>query len=160
MTRHTFVSAVADGADTTQLQPSNWNAAHLSPYFHFEIVPTSGSITAGATIAERSVNSRRPGALLVGYTQARLIARVSSNANTNASAELRIQWSSDLSAWSYLDGSAGPGVTIATGTGDRTGSWVTMTGVPTTEVTLRVVQLNGDGTNSVGFQSLYLQLKG
>lgn len=155
--RHAFVSAKTDGADTSLVEPSYWNAAHLSPYAQFEMVGTSTLVNS--TVTERSTNSRRPGALLVGFTQARLVTRIITSGG-NAGNEFRVQWSSDLASWFYLDGSAGPAVVVGNAAGDKTGSWVTLTGVPSTEVTLRIVQTGGNDSTALNAQYYALQLKG
>jgi hypothetical protein len=47
--KHAFVSLKGDGSDLTQVQPSNWNAAHLLTQATGKVL---GRVTAGAGATE------------------------------------------------------------------------------------------------------------
>ena len=74
------------------------------------------------------------------------------------SAALRVQYSSDQSAWNYLDGGTGPSVTIST-TGLKVSTWVALVAGAKADVFLRVVGINGDGSADPSFGNVILQVK-
>ncbi|HET8670221.1 MAG TPA: hypothetical protein VFM05_06205, partial [Candidatus Saccharimonadales bacterium] len=74
-------------------------------------------------------------------TEARFIANVATAANSTA--ELRVQYSTDQSSWSYLDGSTGPSNVVGT-VGTKVSSWVTVASGAKSDVYLRVVGVNGN----------------
>lgn len=164
MQKHAFVSAKSDRSGaTTLVRPTNWNAEHLAPYFEIPIVKEAGAALAiSAALAERNSIYRHPGILIdpaqTGYTQARVVCYISANGGS-ASNELRIQWSSDSSTWFYLDAASGPGVVIGNTTGAKIGSWVTISGAPSTDVVLRLAHIGGDATTAVTTGTVFLQLK-
>ena len=47
--KHAFSSAKTDGADTTLVRPSDWNAAHTTPYAPgtFTVATDNGTIQVG-----------------------------------------------------------------------------------------------------------------
>jgi hypothetical protein len=74
------------------------------------------------------------------------LARIVPNITTAgvAGSKLRAQYSTDQITWHYMDGSAGPSVTIDA-TGVRASSWVSLTTNAKADVFLRAVGLDGDG---------------
>ncbi|MCW3051281.1 MAG: hypothetical protein JWN14_451 [Chthonomonadales bacterium] len=96
---------------------------------------------------------------LTNATQARLVLLVDNGVSTPLSLPtLAVQYSLNHgAAWSYLDGGTGPSVGWATG--ESHSGWVTITGAALTDVLLRVVASGGDGSTSVSFASIYVQVK-
>ena len=100
--------------------------------------------------------SSRLKADLGASTQVRLLTNVSqAGAATSA---MRVQYSTDQTSWSYLDGSSGPSVSINT-TGLKVSSWVDVASGAKSDVFLRVVGINGDGTADPSFGNLVLQVR-
>jgi hypothetical protein len=75
-----------------------------------------------------------------------------------AAAAIRVQYSSDQSSWSYLDGTAGPSVSVST-TGLKVSSWVSPAAGAKSDVFIRAVGINGDGTADPSFSSILLQVR-
>lgn len=76
-----------------------------------------------------------------------------------ASAELRIQYSTDQSTWNYLDsGNTGLGQNIST-TGFKTSSWANIASGAKGDVYLRVVGINGDGALDPRFGLIQVQAR-
>jgi hypothetical protein len=73
-------------------------------------------------------------------------------------AALRVQYSSDQSVWTYLDGGTGPSVSIST-TGLKVSTWVTVVAGAKADVFLRVVGINGDSSADPSFGNVVLQVK-
>jgi hypothetical protein len=93
---------------------------------------------------------------LTNVTQVRLQATVVvAGAGTAA---LRVQYSTDQSSWSYLDGASGPSVNVNT-TGVKVSSWVAPAAAAKADVFLRVVGINGDATADPSFSNILLQVK-
>lgn len=91
------------------------------------------------------------------YTQAR--ATVRTTAAGASGAEMRIQYSTDQSAWSYLDGAAGPAVAIDAANATQVGAWVSLSAEARSDVFLRVIGIGGDGAVDPSFNLITLQLK-
>jgi hypothetical protein len=93
---------------------------------------------------------------LTSATQARLVLTVT--VAGSASANIRVQYSTNQSTWYYLDGSSGPSVAISS-TGVKTSAWVNLTAGAKADVFLRIVGINGNGSASPSFGRIDLQLK-
>ncbi|MGB9677888.1 MAG: hypothetical protein ACPLZ9_04645, partial [Candidatus Ratteibacteria bacterium] len=93
---------------------------------------------------------------LTNFTQARLVGTVIVAGAANA--QIRVQYSTDQTNWYYLDGTSGPYVSIGT-TGYKISSWVNIASGAKTNVYLRLVGINGDGTADPQFNSFRLQLR-
>lgn len=93
---------------------------------------------------------------LSGASEARLVVNVS--AGGAAAAKLRAQYSTDLAAWSYLDGASGPSVPVAA-SGIAASAWVTLEAAAAADVWLRLVGIDGDGVASPSFGSVSLQVR-
>jgi hypothetical protein len=93
---------------------------------------------------------------LSGYLKARLVVNVVTAGAANA--KLRIQYSTDLTNWYYLDGVSEPSVNIGTAV-IQTSSWINLVDAAKTDVYLRIVGLDGDGTTDPRFASIILQVK-
>lgn len=93
---------------------------------------------------------------LTDGVQARLLVNVDTAAA--ASAELRIQYSTDQSSWNYLDGGTGPSVVVDS-TGLKVSSWVNITAGAKSDVFLRVVGINSDGAADPRFGIVQLQIR-
>lgn len=124
------------------------------------------SITAGSAVAVPAVEAERSTFLrtpcnLTGFTQARLRMYLQALSGGLSTQEARIQWSTDLATWKYLDGNVGGPAAIlgnsTTGVGARNGAWVNLSGVPDGDIVLRLTHLNGDGTGSVTFGNVFLE---
>jgi len=96
---------------------------------------------------------------LTNATQVRLVLIVDIGVSTPLSLPtLAVQYSLNHgAAWSYLDGGTGPSVGWATG--ESHSGWVTIAGAALTDVLLRVVASGGNGSTSVSFASIYVQVK-
>ncbi|MCD6418369.1 hypothetical protein J7M00_06260 [bacterium] len=75
-----------------------------------------------------------------------------------ATAQIRAQYSTDLSTWSYLDGGTGPSVAINTA-GLKVSSWVNIVSAAQTDVYIRIVGINGNGIADPQFGLITLQFK-
>lgn len=91
------------------------------------------------------------------FTQARLTVRTSGAGA--AGAELRAQYSTDESAWAYLDGSAGPAASLAAANATATAGWVDIATAAKTDVVLRVAGIGGDATADPSFGLVVLELR-
>jgi hypothetical protein len=94
---------------------------------------------------------------LSGFTEARLVVRQASAGA--ASAELRVQYSTDESTWAYLDGGTGPAVEATAANTSKVSSWVTIEVAGRADVWLRVAGINGDGVTSPSFQNISLHVR-
>src|SRR6185437_14624248 len=54
---HTFVSGVADGADTTLVRPSNWNAAHTIAWSTASLDFTNGDTLKRFTVSDAAAGT-------------------------------------------------------------------------------------------------------
>lgn len=93
---------------------------------------------------------------LSNVSQARIVARVESAGA--GSAELRVQYSTDQSSWDYLDGASGPGADIS-GAGTPVSSWVDLAAGAKADVFLRIVGINGDGSEDPEFGVVMVEFK-
>ncbi len=72
-----------------------------------------------------------------------------------SAAELRVQYSTDLSTWAYLDGGTGPSMSIG-GTGIRVSSWVNLVTGAKADIYLRVLAIGGDGALDPNIASMHM----
>lgn len=94
---------------------------------------------------------------LSNATQIRFQVNVAQIGSTNA--EIRIQYSTDQSTWSYLDnGNTGLGQNINT-TGLKTSSWSTIASGARGDVYLRAVGINGNGSANPRFGLIQIQAR-
>lgn len=93
---------------------------------------------------------------LSACSQMRVVTRVNTAGSVNS--ELRVQYSTDESTWSYLDGVSGPSVSMATG-GTVAGAWATIAAAARADVILRVVSFGGDGAASPSVANLFAQVR-
>jgi hypothetical protein len=93
---------------------------------------------------------------LTAATQVRLVCNVVQAGS--ASAAIRVQYSTDQSSWTYLDGSSGPSVGVGT-TGVKVSSWVSPAAGAKADVFLRAVGVSGNGTADPSFSNILLQVK-
>jgi hypothetical protein len=75
-----------------------------------------------------------------------------------ATAAIRVQYSTDQSSWNYLDGTAGPSVSVST-TGLKVSPWVGPAAAAKADVFIRAVGINGDGTADPSLGNILLQVK-
>lgn len=99
----------------------------------------------------------RAAADLTGASQARLVVNVGT-AGAATPAKLRVQYSTDLAVWAYLDGISGPSVGIDS-TGLKVSAWMSLDLSAAADVYLRVVGIDGDGIASPAFGSVYVQVR-
>lgn len=92
------------------------------------------------------------------FSQARLVVKMMSTQGPTGS-ELRAQYSTDESSWSYLDNSAGPAASITTPNVTTAGSWVGIVAAARADVWLRVIGINGDGATSPSFGNFYIEVR-
>jgi hypothetical protein len=93
---------------------------------------------------------------LTAATQVRLVCNALQAGA--ASAAIRVQYSADQTLWNYLDGSTGPSVSVGT-TGVKVSSWASPTAGAKTDVFIRAVGINGDGTADPSLSNILLQVK-
>jgi hypothetical protein len=142
-------------ADGGELVADNDSAA-ISDSVTLQIAGLTWTDMPAALTEFNNSTTRRCKKSLVGAQEARIVARVEVVGATNA--QLRVQYSTNESSWSYLDGSAGPGVGIAT-TGTRASSWVTLEAAARADVVLRIVGIDGDGALDPQFGSIFLEVR-
>jgi len=122
---------------STAASPSEFNAS---------ILLRSQHDLTNATQARLVIMWPFPGAALpIGFTPA-VDAQYSTNGGTT---------------WNYLDGTVGSasGAAVLYGAGSTVGSWVTLTGGAKADVLLRFVAYGGNGSTSLPFGTMELQVK-
>lgn len=96
-------------------------------------------------------------ATLTDAISARIGVCMTASGSTNA--EIRAQYSVNQgAAWSYLDGSAGPTVSIHT-SNFTVGSWVSLAAGAQADVWLRPVGIGGDGVVTPSFGNITLEVE-
>jgi hypothetical protein len=93
---------------------------------------------------------------LSNANQVRLVARV--QVGGAGGAELRAQYSTDESTWNYLDGGSGPAVNVGTSGTNVSTPWSDLAAAAKGDVFLRVVGLNGSGTDAT-FGQISIQIR-
>jgi hypothetical protein len=93
---------------------------------------------------------------LTQATQARVVVMVLTAGAANAA--VCVQYSTNQTAWNYLDGGTDPCATI-NATGVRVSAWVNLAAAAKADVYLRVVGRNGNGALGPSFGQVSLQLK-
>ena len=93
---------------------------------------------------------------LTSAAQVRLIASVATAGA--AGAAIRAQYSTDQSSWNYLDGAAGPSVSVGT-TGLKVSAWVNVTGAAKADVFIRAAGIGGDGAADPALANILLQVR-
>jgi parallel beta-helix repeat protein len=93
---------------------------------------------------------------LTNITEARLIVNLPTAGA--ATAEMRLQYSTDQSTWNYLDSGTGPSVSLAAN-GLQVSSFVTLVAGAKSDVFLRVVGINGDGAADPILGTIYAQFQ-
>jgi hypothetical protein len=94
---------------------------------------------------------------LSNATAARLIVNVVA-AGAATPAKLRLQYSTDLLTWNYMDDVSGPSVDIDT-TGLKVSGWTTLAPEARADVYLRVVGLDGNGSADPSLGLLQTQIR-
>ena len=93
---------------------------------------------------------------LTNVTQARVV--VNYVGGGAASAKIRAQFSTDQSSWTYLDGAAGPSVTLSAA-GLNVSPWINIQSGAKSDVFLRIVGLDGNGAADPAFSRIDIQVK-
>lgn len=97
---------------------------------------------------------------LTGRTQARALVLCVTGNNSVNTPVLGVQYSLDQSAWNFLDDSAGPVVSVATGGGILVVSnYVTLAANAKADVFLRVIGQGGNGSSGTVIVNMALQVK-
>jgi hypothetical protein len=126
--------------------------------------PTSAYTLWGSTLPASGANAElmtstrhRTQVDLTGFTQARVVVKVGTVANTGAT--LRAEYSTDGgTTWNPLDGSAGPAAAFDTG-GPNASSWVNLASGAKADVQLRILGVGGNSTATPSVGLLTIQFK-
>jgi len=105
-----------------------------------------------AALTEHPLGGMRKKVDLTKASKARLITRVTTAGAANAI--LKVQYSTDESAWTDLCGTP----TIGT-TGTKVGAWTDVPSGAKADVFIRLVGINGDGALDPVFRGVTLQVK-
>lgn len=92
---------------------------------------------------------------LSGLNEARITVAVGTSGVTGS--QLRVQYSTDQSAWRYLDGVSGPLVSAEGSAVLNVGSWAALEAGAKADVFLRVVGIGGNGSSNPTFNNLQVQ---
>ena len=161
--KHAFTSAVADGADATQVRPSNWNADHNAPPFALTLVATEfvfTNIPAAVTEVGAGAGVLRIRADLTYATEARVSVGVRAGFAANAGATLAVQYSTDQTTWNYLRATgSGPSAVIDVAGQVNVSSWVALDAGAKADVYLRIVTAGGDGVADPRIGTVTLQVR-
>ncbi len=138
---HAFQSAKADGGDATLVQPSNWNADHLSPSWNIFLNATVSIFTNPGSLLEMA--GRRVQVDLGRATQFRVQTNVVIVGATGST--LRIQFSADGgTTWQEFGALADVSLSTAS-TGFKTTAWLALPAAAKADILLRPVLAGGDG---------------
>jgi hypothetical protein len=129
----------------------------------FRAAPTASGFTltnmaAALTEFASSPNSSRTAADLTNASEMRIVVGVTSTPGS-ASAQMRVQYSTDETTWNYVDGASGPAASIATASVTSRGSWVTIDAGAKADVYLRIISINGDGAADPNLRSVQVQVR-
>ena len=141
-TKHAFVSAKPESTDATVISTNEWNAAHTTPTYSvcgsaplvWDTQPSSLTELAATTSQRCRIN-------LSNAASVRVVVPVT--VAGAATAVIRAQYTTDTtcaSGWAYLDGSAGPSVSISS-TGVKTSAIVTLATAAVADVCIRYIGL-------------------
>lgn len=109
---------------------------------NFNINPVPAALTEWG-----GANRYRTKADLAGFTEANFYVKVASAGPSNS--KVRVQYSTNESAWNYLDSGTGPSVTVDSA-GTFESGWVTLvSGAKVDGLYLRPVSIDGDGVAAV-----------
>lgn len=153
--RHTFVSDKLEGGDTSLIRPSNWNANHSFPPMSVVLIGSSNTWTNMPNAVTEFPLAPRSSYVMTDVDEVRIVATV--GVVGTAAATLRIQYSTDQSAWNDLTGTVG-GLNT---TGCKRGAWGAVpAGAKTAgDVFLRIVGAGGDGVVDPQFRNVELQIR-
>lgn len=111
-----------------------------------------------AVAAELNGPRLRAAAELTHYHQARVHV-VRAGGSVFAGTKIAIQYSTDQSSWAYLDATSGPFVDVSTTTNMVTGAWVDLDSGAKTDVFLRFVGLDGNGSSDPDFGNIMAEFR-
>jgi hypothetical protein len=88
-------------------------------------------------------------------------ARITAYVNTagSASAQLRIQYSTDQTTWNYLDAASGPATGVINTTGLKVSAWSSIVAGAKGDVFIRIVGTQGDAVADPAFGMIDLQVR-
>ena len=95
---------------------------------------------------------------LSNANEARLEVNVANPDLVPANAEFRLQYSTDQTTWNYLDGATGPSVNVSSA-GLEVSPYVSIVNGAKSDVYIRLVGVNGDGTHDPEFGKVDLQVR-
>jgi hypothetical protein len=159
--KHAFTSGKGAAGDTTLVDGDNWDADHNAPPFVVPLVSQANSPLSWAVpsaLTELGGNSRARTIVNLTYcSQARIVVNITDAAS--ASAKLRLQYSTNSgSSWNYLDDTSGPSVGINAAS-VAASAWVNLATNAKAEVWIRVVGIDGDGSDSATIAQVSMQVK-
>lgn len=150
--KHAFSSGKPDSADSSLVNASNWNAAHLTPPFVYPLIGGRVSVTPPAAKTELDAGAYRTHLDCSNLLTAHLAAMVAAAAS--AGTTLALEYSTDQSVWVAF---ASPLTVAIDATGVKVGSAITLP-VPTIgPVYLRVVTTGGDNSTACVLGAVTLQ---
>lgn len=121
------------------------------------IPPVSWIMPSGLT-EFGGVKSYRNKFDLSGCSMARIVASANSAFPGSVSPLLAVQWSTNQTTWNYLNVSASAPFLSSFGPGANDGSFASIDAGAQNDVYLRIVGSGGDGTTTVNFGMIYLEV--
>ena len=152
MIRHKKQLTQPDMPDATKVRPSDWNDTHTSPAWVVPMVNASVTWTNMPSAATEFTGLPRTRYDLTSADDVRLIVCV--GVAGAASSTLRIQYSTNQSAWVDLT----PTVAV-NATGVRESAWAAVPAGAKADVFLRILGQSGDGTVDPQFRLVQLQAR-
>lgn len=152
--KHKHVATQPEGPDSSVVRPSNWNDGHDHPPFVVPIVGSSVTWTNMPSAATEFIGNPRTKYDLTHADEVRLVACTGGTAPV-AGATLKIQYSTDESAWSDLTTELAVNGTVGT----KAGTWQAVAAGAKSDVFLRILGEGGNGTVDPQFRSVHLQVR-
>jgi hypothetical protein len=161
--KHAFTSGKADGGDATLVQPSNWNADHVSPaWLAFAYTHAAGDYSSISNAAALTAIEGGNWGTYFDFTygtQVRLVCNYTVvGGQTSATYAIRAQYW-DGATWQYLDGATGPEVVLGTSTGWKLGGYVNLAAGAKADRQIRFVTINGNAVGTPAIKVLQLQVR-
>lgn len=122
-----------------------WNVLSDAAALAWTNMPAAVMEIFGTTLRRGKLN-------LTGATQARVVANQTIAGAANA--QLKLQYSTDQSAWT----DAGPFVAVGAGTGLKVGAFANLAAGAKADVFVRIAGISGDGTADPAFGAIYVEV--